>query len=667
MNKIKYKEKSMKHLIIGIATITILLTCCTPAPREFRVQFDSNHEVSGRKFAIRDINPDLPRDWDEYNYVTLEFRITTSQRFHVGFTTDYGYNELRVLSYVANGWNKLTIPLRFYRRLPDPRIDVAATFNQPRYTGWINLGGRRGELRGVDSIGIRMRVPIGDQELVLRNITLHVEDPGDLYLGDIPVVDEFGQHNLVDFPEKIHSIEQLQAEWAAEAEALANFVPDFNFSRFGGFLQKNVGGTGFFRVEEIEGRWWFVDPEGYLFLSHGVNCVEPGRGGAVRDLERREGMVGVLPPEQFVRPGRGGRQTAHFGQWNLYRRFGENFREKSNEMAILRMKKWGLNTIANWSSTAVYSQNRIPHTLQLRNLGLEGDLMGFADIFAPGYAERLDAALAEFLTPNRYNPWILGYFVFNEPAWLGQEVRLANIILDGNDRPIKTELQNFLREHGSTDENKRAFIYKTFDTFLQTVNRSFRRHAPNHLNLGIRFAGLGAVGEELMEISGRAFDVFSFNAYSLSPSHATMDRILQQSGLPMIIGEWHHGTVDRGMAPSLWQVNSEEERGVAYRFYAEQGFSHPGLIGIHYFQWTDQDLMGRSLDGENLNCGLIDVTDRPYHRLVSAIAETARRLFYVHAGITPPFNQKPVNARGHEGIPDVWNVPIWEGYDWLNR
>ena len=200
----------MNRLMVCMAVAALLLmTQCTSKPEGFKVKFDSNYEVSGRKFAIRDINPDLPRNWDEYNYVVLEFRITTSQRFHVGFTTDYGYNELRVMSYVPNAWNKLAIPLRFYRRLPDARIDLAATYNQARYTGWINLGGQRGELHGVDSIGIRMRVPVGNPEFEIRSINLAVEDPGDEYLGEVPAVDEFGQHNLVDYEGKISSIEQL--------------------------------------------------------------------------------------------------------------------------------------------------------------------------------------------------------------------------------------------------------------------------------------------------------------------------------------------------------------------------------------------------------------------------------------------------------------------------
>jgi hypothetical protein len=132
----------------------------------------------------------------------------------------------------------------------------------------------------------------------------------------------------------------------------------------------------------------------------------------------------------------------------------------------------------------------------------------------------------------------------------------------------------------------------------------------------------------------------------------------------MIIGEYHFGTVDRGMAQSLWQVNSQQERGVAYRYYTEQGYAHPGLIGTAYFQWCDQDLIGRN-DGENYNCGLVDVTDRPYKYQVEAMQETAKRLYSVHSGETQPYAQPPVNARSHGGIPDIWNTEnVWTGYDW---
>ena len=652
--------------IIGLAYITIALLiftgCGSSTEKTAKVVFDPSHEVSGKKFAIEDITPGLPENWDEFNYVVIEFRITTAQRFHIGFTTDYGYNELRVMSYVPNGWNKLAIPLRFYKELPDANIDLAATYNQPRYTGWVNLGGKRGPLHGVDSIGIRMRAPIGNPEIEIRSIALAVDDPGDEYLETTPSVDQFGQWSLGDYEGKIHSMEQLQKEWETEeSEEVSTEL--FNYSRYGGYLQKQVKATGFFRTEMIDGRWWFVDPDGYLFLSVGVDCVAPGRGGNAKDVDKRRNMYGELPPQELFanlqpqrnagnRPGQ--RNDYNFGFWNLHRRYGDGFLEKANEMIIRRMDKWGINTIGNWSSGEVIAMNRKAFMVSMRTAGVERGLMGLADVYAPDFREKLDEALGSSVARYKDNPWLIGYFVGNEPAWLEQEARLCDIILNGDDKPIKAELSKFLQD-GDTPERRKEFIYKTFRTFLTAVKETQMKHDPNHLNLGIRFGNISHMDEELLKICKESFDVLSFNCYDLYPDWAMMDRALKITGLPMIIGEYHFGTVDRGMAQSLWQVDSQEERGVAYRFYTEKGYAHPGLIGTAYFQWGDQDLTGRRNDGENYNCGLVDVTDRPYPHQVNAMVETAKRLYDVHAGVTEPYSTQPVRARGHGQIPDQWN------------
>lgn len=97
-----------------------------------------------------------------------------------------------------------------FRELPVAKHDIAATSNQPRITGWINLGGKRGPLTGVDSIGIRMRAPIDNPTIELRSIALSKDDPGDRYLENKPAFDKFGQWNLGDYEGKIYSEEQLQ-------------------------------------------------------------------------------------------------------------------------------------------------------------------------------------------------------------------------------------------------------------------------------------------------------------------------------------------------------------------------------------------------------------------------------------------------------------------------
>ena len=640
-----------KHLfyLLGFALCGAFLTACGSEDPVKRIVFDGTKEVSGERFALKEINPELPTDWTDYQFVVIEYRISSAQRFLLGFHTQHGYNELRVMSYVPNAWNQLAIPIRFFTELPDPKVDLAATFNQPRFTGWINLGGQRGPMVGVDSVGVRMRRAIGHPTMEIRSITLSKDDPGDAYLEDTPAIDQFGQHVDVDYPEKIHSLEQLQAEWRQEEEEIVD--PDaYQYTKFGGYRQQRLRATGYFRTELIDGRWWFVDPEGYLFLSVGVDCVSAGGGGNVRAYDQRPTLYAELPPQELTKSGR----QPSFGQWNQYRRFGEEYASKSKELIFKRMDKWGLNTIANWSDKQVMLMNRKAFLWPLYDLRMDPQLMGLSDVYAPDFEQAVSESIAQAVNPLKDNPWLLGYFIGNEPAWLGDEVRLCDLIMKGEERPIQKVLVNYLAQKGDTPDVRKQFIWETFDTFLQTTNRILKRHDPHHLNLGIRFGNVMNLPEPVLKSCGKAFDVFSFNCYALRPDPAMMDRVLSIAKLPMLIGEYHFGTVDRGLAQSLWQVESQTERGVAYRYYTEQAYSHPGLIGTGYFQWCDQDMTGR-FDGENYNCGLIDVTDRPYKAQVEAMMETAKRLFDIHAGRLSPIETQPSNPRGHEQIPDLWN------------
>ena len=65
--------------------------------------------------------------------------------------------------------------------------------------------------------------------------------------------------------------------------------------------------TGFFRVEKIEGKWWFVDPDGHLFLSLGADSI----GTSVCDIHRR-GASNCSPPcrrRDLRRPGEARRRV----------------------------------------------------------------------------------------------------------------------------------------------------------------------------------------------------------------------------------------------------------------------------------------------------------------------------------------------------------------------
>jgi hypothetical protein len=140
--------------------------------------------------------------------------------------------------------------------------------------------------------------------------------------------------------------------------------------------------------------------------------------------------------------------------------------------------------------------------------------------------------------------------------------------------------------------------------------------------------------------AARAFDVYSVNIYDVEVPAARVKEIAELTGKPVLIGEFHFGAPGRGMAASLVQVRDQAERGKAYRYYVENAFAMPEMVGTHYFQWADQPSTGR-FDGENYNIGLVDVTDHPYPDLVQALRETHRRVLRLHSGELEPVRERP--------------------------
>ena len=332
-------------------------------------------------------------------------------------------------------------------------------------------------------------------------------------------------------------------------------------------------------------------------------------------------------------PRRGG--TASFYTWNLYRRFGADWNQKWMDLTVHRMESWGLNTIANWSDASLGNSHRRAYVTTLSGWGIDSRFMGMPDVYAPDYAANVDAAAARQCTARKDDPYLLGYFIGNEPAWPGRETELANVILTGGDTPMQAAFKKYLSDN-DTPERRKAFVYETYSKFINIVNAAIRKNDPNHLNLGIRFGG--SVPDDIIKAS-KEFDVFSINIYAYVPNRNILQKIYDFTGRPIIIGEFHFGTPGRGLAPGLAQTRNQEERGVAYRYYVENAATHPALIGLHWFQWIDQPSTGR-FDGENYNIGFVDVTDRPYPAMVDAAKETFKRLLNVHSGKEMPVTRQ---------------------------
>lgn len=70
-------------------------------------------------------------------------------------------------------------------------------------------------------------------------------------------------------------------QWKNYKTITVDLLPGFKIgkdpkqSRYGGWQAKQYKATGFFRAQKIDGRWWIIDPKGYLFIHRGGSCFQP--------------------------------------------------------------------------------------------------------------------------------------------------------------------------------------------------------------------------------------------------------------------------------------------------------------------------------------------------------------------------------------------------------
>jgi hypothetical protein len=415
--------------------------------------------------------------------------------------------------------------------------------------------------------------------------------------------------------------------------------------RYGGFApaknERRRKATGFFRVEEIDGRWWLIDPQGCRFWSAGVN----GAGAAPPStviLNRSKLFASIPTSAQIPSPGAETdplRDPVSFYLANLQKRFGADWRGPTAQLTSRRMRAWGLNTAygADLNDALTVPSMRQPYVLPLRGWQqVEGAIMGLPDVYSAAFAARVDREAAQQLAPRRDDPWMIGYFIGNEPPWPARESQLVDLVLAGPASELQKRFKAGLAR-GDTPETRKALVHAAFTRYLEVVNAAVRRHDPNHLHLGIRFGGTPP--DDVIALA-RGFDVYSMNKYRWAPPREFIDRCHAITKLPILIGEFHFGVPERGLAPGLVQAMNQSERGVAYSYYVENAAAHPAIVGAHWYQWIDQPATGRR-DGENYNIGWIDVTDRPYPELVAAARATHAKLDAIHAGRLAPTTRRP--------------------------
>ncbi|MDQ6646271.1 MAG: beta-agarase [Pseudomonadota bacterium] len=532
----------------------------------------------------------------------------------------------------------------------------------------------------ISAVHLAMPSPQAAQNLLLGRMET-MAGTTTLHQAYADIVDRYGQFTRASWPEKIDSDAALRAARNKETAGLG--VPDrATFDRYGGRLDVHgLDKTGWFHLQHSDGRWRLVTPEGHAFFSLGINAVVSdgarsyvqGRRFMFRDLPAPDGEWATFYGHgDNRRPDSGASQGMGYnhGDWfdfyaaNLYRVDGAKWQPAWRTRTLKRMQAWGFNTIGNWSDPALGQAHRLPYT---RSVSITGDFANVSsgydywgrmpDPFDPRFVQAADVAAAKASSEVRDDPWLLGYFADNELAWAGigpqgrWGLAIGTLAGDANS-PAKQAFIAMLRKkyvapqtlasawgialdswdalnatgfaaplpneaHPAITDDYRDWLRRYADTYFRTAAEAIHRHDPHHLFLGGRFA---VNTPEAVAACAQYCDVVSFNTYTDLPQHGFDAAAMKALDKPVLIGEFHFGSDDRGpFGKGVASVASEQERGKAYARFIAAAVDNPQIVGAHWFQYTDQPVTGRLLDGENSHIGLVGITDIPFTGFVDDV------------------------------------------------
>ena len=415
--------------------------------------------------------------------------------------------------------------------------------------------------------------------------------------------------------------------------------------------------TGFFRVvQKPDGRWWTIDPLGRGVVLLGVDHVTY-QGFFSKSTGRSE----YLDSNKRKYPDK----------------------EAWAKDTLARLKAWGFNTLG-CSSDPVLAHRGMAYVYHIafcsricrskdaeRYIGRQTTPgSGFPNVFHPDFEAWCDEIARAKCAQRKDDQWLVGYFIDNELDW-GRgggplDTGLFNMVAKLPDaHPAKRAQLAFLVERGIEGDvpasAKLDFLRIAAERYFAATTAAIRRADPNHLVMGVRFAGFRSAHEVVWELAGRYCDVVSFNSYpwvdldcnevrtSRLPGAERFDalsaRIYEIAKRPLILTEWSFPALDSGLpctSGAGQRFRTQTLRARASELCAKTLLSIPCMLGYSYFMWVDEPSAGMDGFSENSNYGLVNGQGEPYRELTDMFARVHREAGRLRmAGAVAPATVSP--------------------------
>ena len=330
--------------------------------------------------------------------------------------------------------------------------------------------------------------------------------------------------------------------------------------RYGGLLSIDAEATGWFRVENIDGRDYFITPDGHAFFSlgvtHSVECTS-------RD------------------------------ELNLFEtRYGKD-EAKLTDFFLKGFRQWGYNSSGYGALPTM--EKRVPYVAVIPTIGPRslsaGEKSRCHDLFDPAVLERLRERVRDHCRRHVDNKFCLGYVFIDLPIWgvrwqgrARQETYLDYLRSLPDSAPGKQAYSETFpdRDHAENPEIAETFVNRIADRYYACVTGELRKQDPHHLILGDRLMALPErTPDSILVTASKHVDVISFQPMGTkTPLREYIDHVHEITGRPVLLADVNTMTrrpEKEDQAIDEYQ-RSAGEHTMAYYLDAA---SSPHCIGLH--------------------------------------------------------------------------------------
>ncbi|MBO7743439.1 hypothetical protein I8J29_04485 [Paenibacillus sp. MWE-103] len=480
---------------------------------------------------------------------------------------------------------------------------------------------------------------------------------------DALMADKYGQWIYETWDGKVTSDGQLRQEYKAEAGALSNVKPDRKtYDQYGGIRSGgSYKSTGYFRLQQINGKWWFITPDGYKFILKGVDAASIWEWGYGTPYHKADGtprqVFEALPDPSAFAPAYANDangERVSFLVTNVMRKYGGDFEAKWESITRKRLIDWGFNAFSKWSKPRFIKD--FPYIELLQDPMNLKRIQWTYDVFDPQAPSIIEAAVAPRLMQLKNDRWLIGYTYDNEAGWnadivktvltYGTDSAAKNAFVDQIAAKYNQDLAAVNAVLGTSAESFDAlkatsiniaavpaeivsdYIRLASRTYFSTIKGIIAKYDRHHLFMGASIVPTWRTSLEWDSAAMDFVDAFSVDNYTNDPSWIAR---YESFNKPLLNLEFTFSQAARGLSAinASTSVTSAEERGLAFQAFVEAQAANPLFVGSGWFSYYDQAVTGRR-DNENFNLGLVNQQDQPYADMTRVMKTVNKGLEAVH-------------------------------------